>query len=94
MKSLTDESVNLQEIHNVGQGGDFFTSEQTLAMLEELSTETDIWQSLSLEAWKEQKMPTAEDELIETSRDLYANAVKASEDSIDIIKNGGEFIAS
>ena len=35
-------------------------------------------------------MPTAEDELIETSRDLYAKAVKASEDSSDIINKGEE----
>ena len=90
--TLSDEMVNLQEIHNVGQGGDFFTSEQTLAMVTESSTGKDIFQSLSLEAWKKQQMPSAEDELLETTRDLYAKAVKASEESMDIIKKGEAFI--
>jgi len=92
--TLSDETVNLQEIHNVGQGGVFFTSEQTLAMLAEPSTGNDIFQSLSLESWKAQNMPTAEDELIQASRDLYAKAAKASEDAMDIIYKGEAFINS
>jgi len=92
--TLSDESVNLQEINTIGHGGDYFTSEQTLAGLTELSTGKETWQSMGLEAWKEQNMPTIEDELIETSREIYGQAVKASEDSMDIIKKGEKYITS
>ena len=53
---------------------------------------TPMRQRILLLPSTKQKMPTAEDELIETSRDLYAKAVKASEDSSDIINKGEEFI--
>jgi trimethylamine--corrinoid protein Co-methyltransferase len=92
--ALDDETVNLHEIDNVGHGGDYFTSEQTLAALHELSDTGSIWSSLSLDAWKEQQMPTAEKELIQYTQDLYSRAILASEESIDIIKKGEEYIES
>ncbi len=91
---LNDESVNLNEIDHVGHGGDYFTSEQTLASLHELSSTDAIWSSLSLDAWKEQQMPTAEKELIQYTQDLYSRAILASEESNDIIKKGEEHIES
>jgi len=91
---LNDESVNLNEIDHVGHGGDYFTSEQTLASLHELSSTDAIWSSLSLDAWKEQQMPTAEKELIQYTQDLYSRAILASEESIDIIKEGEDYIES
>jgi len=91
---LNDESVNLHEIDHVGHGGDYFTSEQTLASLHELSSTDAIWSSLSLDAWKEQQMPTAEKELMQYTQDLYSRAILASEESIDIIKKGEEYIES
>lgn len=90
--ALNDETVNLREIHNVGHGGDYFTSEQTLASLHEFSNSGSIWPSLSLDTWKEQNMPTAEKELIDYTKDLYSKAVKASEESIDTIKKGEVYI--
>ncbi len=90
--TLNDETVNLQEIEDVGHGGNYLTSEQTLASLHELSTTNEIWSSLSLDAWKEQNMPTAEKALIETTKDLFSKAKKASEDNIDIIKKGEDYI--
>ncbi len=90
--ALNDEAVNLHEIHEVGHSGNYLTSEQTLDSLDELSTTNEIWSSLSLETWKEQNMPTAEKDLIETTKDLFSKAKKASEDTIDIIKKGEDFI--
>ena len=90
--ALNDETVNLHEIDNVGHGGDYFTSEQTLAALHELSNTDAIWSSLSLDAWKEQHMPTAEKELIQYTQELYSRAILASEESMDIIKKGEEYI--
>jgi len=92
--NLNDKTVNLQEIDSVGHGGDYFTSEQTLASLHELSSTDAIWSSLSLDAWKEQQMPTAEKELIQYTQDLYSRAILASEESIDIIKEGEDYIES
>ncbi len=90
--SLNEESVNLEEIQSVGHGGNYFTSEQTLASLQNYNTANEIWPSLSLDDWKEQNMPTAEKALIEYTRDLYSKAQKASEEATDIIKKGEEFI--
>lgn len=90
--ALNDETVNLQEIHNVGHGGDYFTSEQTLASLHELNNSGSIWSSMSLDAWKGRNMPTAEKELIDYTKDLYSKAKKASGETVDIIKKGEEYI--
>lgn len=90
--NLNDEAVNLHEIDNVGHGGNYFTSEQTLASLDELSTTNELWPSLSLDAWKEQNMPSSEKALIEYTLELYSKAKKASEETIDIIKKGEDFV--
>ena len=92
--NLNDKTVNLQEIDSVGHGGDYLTSEQTLASLNELSNTDAIWSSLSLDAWKEQHMPTAEKELIQYTQNLYSRAREASKENNDIIKKGEEYIES
>jgi len=92
--SINDQTVNLQEIARVGHGGDYLTSEQTLASLDKLSNTDTVWSSLSLEAWKEQNMLSAEKELIDYTQDLFARAILASEESTDIIKKGEEYIES
>ncbi|MEA3479771.1 MAG: trimethylamine methyltransferase family protein [Bacteroidota bacterium] len=90
--AFNNETININEINRVGHGGDYLTSEQTLASLDELSNTDSMWSSLSLEAWKEQQMPTAEKELTAHTLDLYARAIKESEESLDTIKKGEEFI--
>lgn len=90
--SLNDEAVNLTEIDAVGPGGDYFTSEQTLASLDNLEDSDSLWNSLSLEAWNEQDKPSVEEELIETTKHLYTKAKTLSGDVTDVIKKGEEFI--
>ena len=90
--SLDDKAVNLHEISHVGHGGDYFTSQQTLEYLDELSSTDALWSSLSLDAWKDQGMPTVEQELIENTKKLYTNALDASNQQMDVIKKGEEFI--
>jgi len=89
---LNEKAVNLPEISTIGHGGNYFTSEQTLALLNELDSSKTIWPSMSLDTWKEKEMPTAEKDLINYTLDLYSKAKKASEETIDIIKKGEEFI--
>jgi len=90
--TLNDETVNLSEIDNVGHGGNYFTSEQTLASLSELDTSNLIWPSLNLESWKEMGMPEAEKLLLDYTKDLHSKAILASEDNTDIIKKGEDYI--
>lgn len=90
--TLNDEAVNLAEIDNVGHGGNYFTSEQTLASLGELGTTNSIWPPLSLDSWKEQGMPKAEKKLVDYSKNLYASAKLASKRNIDIINKGEDYI--
>ncbi len=90
--ALSSETIHLDEINKVGHGGDYLTSKQTLASLQEFSNTGSIWPSLSLDAWRARQMPTAEKELTEYTLNLYARAIKESEESTDIIKKGEEFI--
>lgn len=89
---LNDETVNLQDINHVGHGGDFLTSEQTLASLDIHSHTHPIWPALSLDSWKAQDMPSAEKELIDYTEELFGRARKASEERLEIIKMGEHYI--
>jgi trimethylamine:corrinoid methyltransferase-like protein len=88
---LNDETVNLDEIGMVGHGGNYFTSEQTLASMDELGTTDSLWSNLSLDAWNEQNMPSAENALIDCTNDLYTKAKTESANNIDVIKKGEDF---
>jgi trimethylamine--corrinoid protein Co-methyltransferase len=90
--ALNDEAINLAEIENVGHGGNYFTSEQTLASLSELENTDRIWSALSLEEWQKKNRPSAEQTLIASTKELFAKAEKASVDSIDQVKKGEEYI--
>ena len=63
--------MHLKEIDRVGPGGDYFTSEQTLASMHEISDTDPMWSSMSLKVWEKQGNPTVENALIETTKDLY-----------------------
>jgi len=91
--ALNELAINLNDINNVGHGGNYFTSEQTLASLSELETDQTIWPSLDLNTWKEQGMPKVEKSLVDYSIDLYSKATNASEENIDIIKKGETYIS-
>lgn len=90
--TLNDEIVDLNEINQVSHGGNYLTSEQTLASLAESSSNSSLWTSLNPDSWKSQGMPKAQKILIDHTLDLYAKAKKASEQNIDLIKKGEDFI--
>jgi len=89
---LNGKTVNLHEIEEVGHGGNYFTSEQTLDSLQGLSNTDELWTTMNLQVWKEKGMPSAEEELIEYTREIYNRAQKDSEDTMDLIKKGEEYI--
>ena len=92
--SLDEGTLNLNEIKQVGIGGNYLTSPQTLAAMDQLRMNDELWSSLNLDAWKRRQMPGAEQELIQLTRELYSNAVLASAEAADIIKQGEAYIES
>jgi trimethylamine:corrinoid methyltransferase-like protein len=76
----------------VGPGGNYFTSEQTLASMLDLSDSDTMFSSLSLDSWKKQGKPSVEEELIETTKDLYTKAERLSAEAMDLVKKGEDFI--
>ena len=92
--SIGNGADYLKEIALIGHGGDFLTSEYTLAELDKLNNSDTIWSSLDLESWKKQDMPGAEEELKEITRELYSGAIKASERNQELIKKGEAYIES
>lgn len=90
--NLDEKTVKLEEIHRVGHGGDYFTSEQTLASLE-ISGETRApWSQMSLDLWRAQGRPSAEKELAELSADLYSRAQQHTREQIDMVLKGEQII--
>lgn len=90
--TLNDERVNIDEIDRVGHGGNYFTSDQTLASLSEIDTTNAIWPSLNLDLWKSQSMPKAEKFLLDFTKDLFDKAIKLSDENAEIINKGEGFI--
>jgi trimethylamine--corrinoid protein Co-methyltransferase len=91
--NLDETSVNLEEIRQVGHGGNYFTSEQTLlAAADSLSNSKPLWETLSLESWKAQGMPSARKELIELTQELCSRAQIKSEEDREVILQGEQFI--
>ncbi|HCC70740.1 MAG TPA: hypothetical protein DEQ09_06275 [Bacteroidales bacterium] len=92
--TLDNKNVNLDEIHTVGPGGNYFTSEQTLNLLQEAGNKKELWPVMGLEEWQKMNMPGAEDELIKLTIELYSSAQQASDISNEIINKGEAFIKS
>ena len=92
--SLQKEAIDFHEIDQVGHGGNYFTTKQTLESLQEFTNSEPIWSIMNLDEWQKLKMPGVEDELIRHTQELYSNAIKDSEMHMDIIKRGEEFIES
>jgi trimethylamine--corrinoid protein Co-methyltransferase len=90
--TISEKTVNVEEINHVGHGGNFFTSEQTLESIQSLGDLPEIWPSMSLAAWKEQQQPTAQEALTDHAKTLYTKAISESEEHMEIVKRGEAFI--
>lgn len=90
--TLNDISINIEEIKNVGHGGNYLTSDQTLESLSSFRINENIWPSLNLESWKELGNPEAKKYLIEHTKELYNKAELLVKENLDIIKKGESFI--
>jgi len=91
---LTEETICLNDIAHVGHGGNYFTSKKTLEALKDFGSTNSMWSIMNLDMWQKLKMPTAENALIEYTRDLYSKAIKESELNMETIKKGEAYIES
>jgi trimethylamine--corrinoid protein Co-methyltransferase len=89
---LNDKTTNLDEIASIGHGGNYLTSEQTLASLYENVSYHNFWQSMNHDIWTEMGNPKTEKFLIDHSKELYDKAEKESSSLSDQIVKGEEEI--
>jgi len=89
--SLCDAEVAVDEIGQVGPGGDFLTAQTTLARFREARYASDLFPNLTLEEWQGQGRPRAMDRLRSHTRQLLAE-LDAPADHDDLIASGESFI--
>ena len=92
--SLDRKSINLEDIHSVAHGGNYLTSESTLASMSDLKGIEDIWPPLNLDSWIEKSMPGADTMLRQRSNELFEKARISSQEGTEIIIKGEEYISS
>jgi len=90
--SLNDNAADITGINHTGPGGNYLTSEQTLASLAGIYETSSIWPALNLESWKNQGMPKAENVLTEYTKNIYEKATEASDENRDLMERGEELI--
>ena len=88
---LDDDAVGLDEIAQVGPGGDFLTSDSTLRLFREVYSNGDIFPTLTLEAWQAQGGERAADLLRRHTAKLL-DALGAPEGHGDMCERGESFI--
>lgn len=90
---LDEDSVRIESIISEGPGGNFFMSEQTLALYRKIHEQhSQIWPGYSLEKWLEEKSPKAIDLLKEHTLDIIEN-LEPPDDHDDLIVKGESFIS-
>jgi len=90
--ALDEEALGLQEIAEVGPGGDFLASDLTLRHFREAAFNSPIFPRLSLEAWQAGGEPRAEDLLRRHTAELMASH-SAPADHDDLLGRGEAWIA-
>jgi trimethylamine--corrinoid protein Co-methyltransferase len=88
---LDNDSVGLEEMAQVGPGGDFLTAPLTLKLFRRATYRSDIFPRLSLEAWRDQGRPQAVDLLRRRTREAIEQA-RTPEDHDQVMEVGEAFI--
>jgi trimethylamine--corrinoid protein Co-methyltransferase len=89
--ALDDVSAALDEIAQVGPGGNFLTSDLTLKLFRRAYYRSDIFPSLTLEEWRARGCPRAEDRVRDYTRQLLEQ-LPAPDDHADLMAQGEAFI--
>jgi trimethylamine--corrinoid protein Co-methyltransferase len=88
---LDEDAVSAGEIAQVGPGGNFLMSESTLRLFREVGAVSDVFPTLTLEAWLAQDSPRAGDLLRGRTRELI-DSLEAPEGHGDLLERGEAFI--
>ena len=88
---LDDASVGMDEIAQVGPGGNFLLSNMTLKLYRNAREFSHIFDNLSLEDWQARGCPRAEDLLRDHTRQLL-NESKPPENHSELLAQGESFI--
>jgi trimethylamine--corrinoid protein Co-methyltransferase len=89
--SMNEKDFNIEEIEQVGSGGDYLTSENTLNSFSDELNLKEIWKNLSIEKWMEENQPDAMQKLRKHTADIIQNLQKPYKHD-EFIKTGEEFI--
>jgi trimethylamine:corrinoid methyltransferase-like protein len=89
--SYDDNIVALDEIAEVGPGGNFLSSDLTLKRFRQAYYQSTIFPQLTLEAWQEKGCWRAEDILRRYTKELLDN-LTAPSDHGDLMEKGEAFI--
>jgi len=91
--SIDENTVNLEEIHRVSHGGNYFTSPQTLSSMSKIKRKATIWPSFNIDSWFGSDPPNAEKHLRDFTKSLYEEAESTTQENIDVVMRGEEYIA-
>jgi trimethylamine--corrinoid protein Co-methyltransferase len=91
--TLDDPRAILSEIGEVGPGGNFLISDQTLRHFRQAYYRSEIFPLLTLEDWQKCGCPRAID-LVKTHAQQLLEELKAPEDCEDLMARGREFISA
>jgi trimethylamine--corrinoid protein Co-methyltransferase len=89
--ALDDEALGMNEIAEVGPGGNFFTADLTLRHFREAAFNSPVFPRLSLEAWQAAGRPRADDVLRRHTVDLMASH-PAPPDRTKLLERGEAWI--
>lgn len=89
--TLDEASLALDEIEQIGPGGNYLISELTLKLFREAYYRSDIWPSLTLEEWQERGQPRADDMLRTHTRQLM-ESLSPPQDHAELLARGQAFI--
>jgi len=88
---VNDETINIDEIINIGIGGNYLSSHQTMKLFKNAYFSSTIFPRLSLEKWQESNNLDPMKFLRERTLDLLNNPLYP-EDQAELLSNGESFI--
>jgi trimethylamine:corrinoid methyltransferase-like protein len=88
---VNDESVGLAEIESIGPGGNFLISDMTVRLCRKVDFSDSIWPQMTLEKWRAQGSPAAEDVLRQHTCRLL-DKLRPPEDHAELIARGENYI--
>jgi trimethylamine--corrinoid protein Co-methyltransferase len=91
--ALDDHTVALDEIEQVGPGGDFLTSRQTLSLFRSASYRSEVLPNIGLEEWQARGRPQTGAALKHHTQQLLAQ-LDAPADHAALIARGEAFVRS